>query len=197
MTAIDPRDLSPNDGYRLLTDLVVPRPIAWVSSQSPEGIVNLAPFSFFNVVDTDPMYLMISIGARENGEPKDTARNILANGEFVVNLVTEELMDAMNLTSLHYPPGDSELVAAGLTPAPSQRIAVPRVAEARASLECRLHSHQMLGRTTLVIGEVVLFNLADDLIDADGRLKDFLPVARMGSPAWYCRTRDRFEKPRP
>ena len=151
---IDPNLHSSADGYKLLTNLVVPRPIAWVSSQSPDGVINLAPFSFFNAIGSDPLYIIISVGQRDNGEDKDTAINILASREFVVNMVTEELFGAMNISAADFPAGESELEAAQLKTAPSVRIKVPRVAEAQASLECKLFSSQVLGSHTLIIGEV-------------------------------------------
>ena len=193
---IDPSRHSNADNYKLLTNLVVPRPIAWVTSVSREGIVNLAPFSFFNAVGSDPLYVVISIGMNDAGEPKDTANNILASGEFVVNLVTEELFDAMNVSAADFPATDSELEAAGLHTAPSAMIRVPRVAESRASMECRLFNTLPLGKNLLVIGEVVMFHVADHLIDQRLHIKDFAPLGRLGSPSFYCRTADRFDAPR-
>ena len=190
---IDPFSHSKADNYKLLTNLVVPRPIAWVSSQSPGGVVNLAPFSFFNAVGSDPLYLIVSIGDNDAGGPKDSARNIRASGEFVVNLVTEELFDAMNLTAADFPPEQSELEAAHLHAAPSVRIGAPRVAEAQASLECKLHSAQSLGANTLFIGEVVMFHVADHLLGPRLHIENFAPIGRLGSPSVYCRTTDRFD----
>lgn len=193
---IDPSSHSQADNYKLFTNLIVPRPIAWVTSQDANGVVNLAPFSFFNAIGSAPLYLVISVGPNESGGLKDTARNILANGEFVVNLVTEDLFEAMNLSAADFPPGTSELEAAGLHPAPSLKVQVPRVEEARAALECRLHSHQELGSNTLIIGEVVMFHVADHLIDDRLHIHGFEPIGRLGSPSVYCRTGDRFDVPR-
>lgn len=190
---IDPSLHSKADNYKLLTNLVVPRPIAWVTSQSESGIINLAPFSFFNAVGSDPLYVIISIGHNDAGESKDTAKNILANGEFVVNLVSEDLFDAMNISAADFPPGQSELLAAHLHSAPSVHIKVPRVAEAQASLECKLFSTQALGANTLFIGEVVMFHVADHLIDDHLHINNFAPIGRLGSPSVYCRTSDRFD----
>ena len=190
---IDPSTHSTADNYKLLTNLVVPRPIAWVTSQNQDGVINLAPFSFFNAIGADPMYLIISIGKNDAGEPKDTARNIQANGEFVVNLVTEELFDAMNISAADFPAGESELEAANLHVAPSLKIKTPRVAEAQASLECRLHSAQTLGANTLIIGEVVMFHIADHLLGPRLHIENFTPLGRLGSPSVYCRTTDRFD----
>jgi len=190
---IDPSLHSKADNYKLLTNLVVPRPIAWVSSQSQSGVINLAPFSFFNAVGSDPLYLIISIGDNDAGGPKDTARNIRASGEFVVNLVTEDLFDAMNISAADFPAEQSELEAAHLHAAPSARIKAPRVAEAQASLECKLFSAQSLGANTLFIGEVVMFHVADHLLGPRLHIENFAPIGRLGSPSVYCRTTDRFD----
>ncbi len=190
---IDPSLHSNADNYKLLTNLVVPRPIAWVSSLSQNGVINLAPFSFFNAVGANPLYLIISIGLNDAGKPKDTANNILASGEFVVNLVTEDLFDAMNISAADFPAEQSELKAANLHAAPSVRIKAPRVAEAQASLECKLFSAQALGANTLFIGEVVMFHVADHLIGPRLHVNNFAPIGRLGSPSVYCRTTDRFD----
>ena len=193
---IDPSQQSHATNYKLLTNLVVPRPIAWITSCNAAGVVNLAPFSFFNAVGAEPVYVMVSVGHNDAGELKDTARNIAANGEFVVHLVTEELFAAMNISAASFPPDISELSVAGLHTAPSSKVTVPRVAEAPVSLECRLHSTQVLGTTTLIIGEVVMFHVADHLLEERLRIKDFAPIGRLGSPSVYCRTTDRFDIPR-
>lgn len=190
---IDPALQAKADNYKLLTNLVVPRPIAWVSSLSASGVVNLAPFSFFNAVGSDPLYIIISVGHNDRGEPKDTAKNIRANGEFVVNLVTEDLFGAMNISAADFPADESELEAAHLHCAPSVHVKVPHVAEAQASLECKLFSEQALGANMLFIGEVVMFHVADQLIDSHMHINNFAPIGRLGSPSVYCRTTDRFD----
>jgi flavin reductase (DIM6/NTAB) family NADH-FMN oxidoreductase RutF len=190
---IDPALHSAPDNYKLLTNLVVPRPIAWVTSQNADGVVNLAPFSFFNAVSGNPIYLIISIGVNDAGEMKDTAKNILASGEFVVNMVTEELFDAMNVSAADFPAGESELEAANLHAAPSVKVKPPRVAESQASMECKLHSSQLLGSNTLIIGEVVMFHVADHLMGPRMYVNNFAPLGRLGSPSVYCRTTDRFD----
>jgi flavin reductase (DIM6/NTAB) family NADH-FMN oxidoreductase RutF len=190
---MDPALHSHADNYKVLTNLVVPRPIAWITSQSESGIINLAPFSFFNAVCGEPLYIVVGIGLNDAGEPKDTARNIRAGGEFVVNLVTEDLFGAMNLSAADFPAERSELDAAGLHAAPSLRVKVPRVAEAQASLECRLFSEQPLGASSLFIGEVVMFHVADHLVGPRFHIHDFAPIGRLGSPSVYCRTTDRFD----
>jgi flavin reductase (DIM6/NTAB) family NADH-FMN oxidoreductase RutF len=193
---IDPAGQTKADNYKLLTNLVVPRPIAWITSVDAQGVVNLAPFSFFNAVGADPLYVVVAIGKRDNGLPKDTARNIESRGEFVVNLVTEELLAAMNLSAADFPPDESEVAAAGLPTVPSARIAPPRLAQAQASLECRLFQALPLGSNRLFIGEVVMFQVADRLIGPRSHINDFAPIGRLGSPSMYCRTTDRFELPR-
>jgi flavin reductase (DIM6/NTAB) family NADH-FMN oxidoreductase RutF len=190
---IDPAQHSNADGYKLLTNLVVPRPIAWVTSRNANGLVNLAPFSFFNAVGSDPLYVVVSVGVNDKGEPKDTAKNIRASGEFVVNLVTEDLFDAMNTSAADFPPDQSELDAAGLHTAPSINISTPRVAEAQASLECRLYKAEPLGANTLFIGRVVMFHIADQLVGPRLHINNFAPLGRLGSPSYYCRTTDRFD----
>lgn len=193
---IDPAANTTADNYKLLTNLVVPRPIAWVTSQNEQGVINLAPFSFFNAVGNKPLFVIISIGKNEDGSDKDTARNITRSGEFAINLVTEELFNAMNISAANFPTDESELSAAGLHPAPSQRISVPHVAEAQASLECKLYSKQPLGNYTLFIGEVVMFHVADHLLGPRFYINNFAPIGRLGSPSMYCRTTDRFDVPR-
>jgi flavin reductase (DIM6/NTAB) family NADH-FMN oxidoreductase RutF len=180
---IDPALQTNADNYKLLTNLVVPRPIAWVTSQSETGIVNLAPFSFFNAVGSDPLYLIVRVGRRDTGE-------------FVVNLVTEDLFDAMNISAADFPPDQSELTAAGLHATPSLRVKPPRLAESKASLECKLYKAEPLGPNTLFIGEVVMFHVADELVGERFHINNFAPLGRLGSPSAYCRTTDRFEIPR-
>ncbi|MGA7594859.1 MAG: flavin reductase family protein [Gallionella sp.] len=193
---IDPIQHSGPDNYKLLTNLVVPRPIAWVTSQNAAGVINLAPFSFFNAVSGNPIFLIISVGVNDAGEKKDTAKNILAGGEFVVNMVTEELFDAMNVSAADFPFGESELAAAGLHAAPSVKVKPPRVAESQASMECKLHSTQQLGKNTLIVGEVVMFHVADHLMGPRMHVNGFAPIGRLGSPSVYCRSTDRFDVPR-
>ena len=190
---IDPALQTTANNYKVLTNLVVPRPIAWITSQSPCGVINLAPFSFFNAVSANPLYVIVSIGLNDAGQPKDTTNNILACGEFVVNLVTEDLFAAMNISAADFPPDRSELEVAGLHTAPSIHIKTPRVLEAEASLECKLHSTQLLGSYTLIIGEVVMFHVADRLMGPRLHINGFAPIGRLGSPSVYSRTTDRFD----
>jgi flavin reductase (DIM6/NTAB) family NADH-FMN oxidoreductase RutF len=193
---IDPAQNADADNYKLLTNVVVPRPIAWITSRSTSGVINLAPFSFFNAVGSRPLYVVVSIGLLDDGTPKDTARNIESCGEFVVNSVTEELLGAMNISAADFPPDQSELVAADLHTAPSAKIATPRLAAAQVSLECRLFKSQALGTNTLYIGEIVMFHVIDDLMGPRFHVNNFAPIGRLGSPSLYCRTTDRFDLPR-
>jgi flavin reductase (DIM6/NTAB) family NADH-FMN oxidoreductase RutF len=186
--------------YPLLVSLVTPRPIAWVTSLSPEGHLNAAPFSFFNALGANPPIIGFCPGDRDDGQPKDTARNIRATHDFVVNLVDEELAEAMNETSASVPYGQSELEAVGLTTAPSSVVKAPRIAEAPASLECTEWGTLQIGENRLIIGIVKRIHVREELIDPETlRIRDdrFRVIGRMASPHWYCRTRDRFEMVRP
>lgn len=198
---IDPSECAVLDVYKVLIGSVVPRPIAFVSTISPEGVLNLAPFSFFNAVCADPPMIVFATGNKRGGLPKDTLRNIQQTGEFVVNIVSETIAEAMNLTSGEYPPEIDEFQVSGLTPIPSERIRPPRVGESPVQMECRLHQLVTLSERprggSLIIGEVVLIHAADEVLD--GFKVDpaaLRAVARMGGDA-YCRTTDRFELPRP
>jgi flavin reductase (DIM6/NTAB) family NADH-FMN oxidoreductase RutF len=193
---IDPSQNTKLDNYKLLINLVVPRPIAWVTTINPAGSINLAPFSFFNAVGGDPMYVVIGIGNRNDGSPKDTARNIQSTGEFVVNLITEDLLDAMNISSVDFPPDESEVTAANLRTVPGIRVKTPRLEQSQASLECKLFRAETLGASTLIIGEVVMFHVADHLVGPRMQITNFAPIGRLGTPSTYCRTTDRFELPR-
>jgi flavin reductase (DIM6/NTAB) family NADH-FMN oxidoreductase RutF len=186
--------------YALLVSLVTPRPIAWITSVSAAGVVNAAPFSFFNVLGSTPPIVGVCPGNRDGETPKDTARNIRETHEFVVNLVDEGVADAMNRTSASLPYGDSELAGSGLTTAPSSLVRPPRILEAPASLECQEWGTIQIGDNRLVIGLVKRIHVRDELFDpATLRIKSelFHVIGRMASPNWYCRTRDRFEMVRP
>jgi len=186
--------------YAMLVSLVTPRPIAWVTTLGPDGVVNAAPFSFFNALGANPPIIGFCPGDREEGVPKDTARNIRLSHEFVVNLVDESVAEAMNITAASLPYGLSELKSAGLTTAPSSVVKPPRIAEAPASLECAEWGTLQIGGNRLIIGLVKLIYVRDELFDTKTmrvRTEDFQVVGRMASPHWYCRTRDRFEMIRP
>jgi flavin reductase (DIM6/NTAB) family NADH-FMN oxidoreductase RutF len=186
--------------YSVLASLVTPRPIAWVTTLSPDGVVNAAPFSFFNVLGANPPIVGFCPGDRPEGGPKDTARNIRATHEFVVNLVDEGGAEAMNLTAASLPYGADELAHAGLTTRAASLVRPPLIAEAPASLECAEWGTLEIGGNRLIIGLVKRVHVRDELLDAETlriRTERFLPVGRMASPDWYCRTGDRFEMKRP
>jgi len=177
---LDPRTLPTNLVYRFLISAVVPRPIAFVSSVGRDGGTNLAPFSYFNAVASEPPLVAISINNR-SGDPKDTLRNIQETREFVVNVVTEELLDAMVHTAGEWPREISEFGRSGLTPAASERVRPPYVRESPLQLECTLHQEVVLGNSTLVVGEVVLARVSDGLL-TDGRVDPakLRPIGRLG-----------------
>lgn len=186
--------------YPILASLVTPRPIAWVTTLGPEGVLNAAPFSFFNVLGADPPIVGFCPGDRPDGTPKDTARNIRLNHEFVVNLVDELLAEAMNRTAASLPYGQSELAGSGLTTVPSSVIKPPRIAEAPASLECREWGTLQIGDNRLIIGLVLRVHVRDELFDPAAlriRSEQLHLIGRLAVPHWYCRTRDRFEMRRP
>ena len=186
--------------YPILASLVTPRPIALVTTISADGRVNAAPFSFFNVFGANPPICALAPGDRDAGTPKDTARNIRATHEFVVNLVDESIGEAMNQCAASLPYGENELVRAGLTAAPSSVVKPPRIAEAPASLECTEWGTLQIGGNRVVVGLIKRLHLRDELFDSVKKRihadKLFL-IGRMASPHWYCKTRDRFEMKRP
>lgn len=186
--------------YPLLISLVTPRPIAFVTTLSPEGKINAAPFSFFNVLGAQPPIVAFAPGDRDNGTPKDTALNIRATHEFVVNLVDESIAQAMNKCAASLPYGENELVHAGLTTAPSSLVKPPRIVEAPASLECVEWGTLQIGNNRVIIGVVKRLHLREELYDAEKkrvRSEKFQVIGRMAAPHWYCHTRDRFEMIRP
>ncbi len=186
--------------YQILASLVTPRPIAWVTTLGPDGVVNAAPFSFFNVLGANPPILGFCPGDRDDGTPKDTVRNIRLSHEFVVNLVDEKIAEAMNRTAASLPYGVSEIQSASLTTAPSSVLKPPRIAESPASLECVEWGTLQIGGNRLIIGLVKRVHVRDELFDSQTqqiRSELFHVIGRMASPNWYCRTSDRFEMKRP
>jgi len=189
-----------DDAYMILAGLVTPRPIALTTTIDLEGRVNAAPFSFFNVLGDSPPIVGLCPGDRSPGVPKDTAQNIRLTQEFVVNLVDEAIAEKMNLCAASLPPGEDELLHAGLTAVLSRVVRPPRIAEAPASLECRCHSILEIGGNRLVIGEVLRVHVRDGILDPETWLVDpaaYHPIGRMQAPHWYARTRDMFELRRP
>jgi flavin reductase (DIM6/NTAB) family NADH-FMN oxidoreductase RutF len=193
--------LSPADIYKLMTSTITPRPIAWITSQDAQGRLNAAPFSFFNAFSADPPILGIGIGSRPEAEtpgPKDTWANIRATGAFVVQLVDEASVKAMNRTATPFPPGDSELAEADIETLPSTYVAPPRIASSPVAFECTLFQEIPLGeRNALILGRVLAMHLRPDaLADAD-RLhvatETLGLVGRMHGAGWYARTTDLFQ----
>lgn len=183
MPAIDSSTLPTRDAARLLMSIVVPRPIGWASTISAAGLLNLAPFSFFNAVESNPPMVMLSI-SRRKGDAKDTLRNIQETGEFVVNIADESLGGALMLTSGEYGSEVDEFEVAGLATAPSVTVRPPRVALAPAALEVKLTQVVPVSETgyTLVIGRVLYFHVRDGLLRENGLVDAQLlrPLARLG-----------------
>jgi flavin reductase (DIM6/NTAB) family NADH-FMN oxidoreductase RutF len=197
----DASTLSSRDAYRLMIGSVVPRPIAWVSTVSADGRGNLAPFSFFTAITAAPPTLCFSQSHRA-GRLKDTVRNIRETREFVVNVVNEDVAEAMNATSEETPPDVDELLVAKLTPAPSTLVGPHGVAEAPIRMECRLDRLVEVGGAdgaTLVLGQIVAWHIRDELFDAERlriRIDRLHAIGRMTGD-WYTRTHDQFEMVRP
>lgn len=194
-------ELKTQDRYKLLVSCVVPRPIAWVVTQSEDGALNAAPYSFFNVFAPDPPIVCIGIGGRRAGDVKDTGANIRTTGEFTVCLVNQATAQAMNVTAIDFGPEVDELAEAGLTPVPSTRVRPPRIAESPVALECRRFTTlEIANDRALVLGEVVAMHIADHAVLDPARCYVDTPaldlIGRMHGAGWYTRTTDRFELPR-
>jgi len=182
---IDPGTLEPRDAYGLVISCVVPRPIAWVSTRAADGALNAAPYSFFQALTTRPPLVMISGGHRRDGRRKDTRANIEETGEFVVNVVGEDSAQRMVDCSAAFEPEVSEFDEVGLEPAPSVKVAAPRIAECKVAMECRLDRVIEVGHGggAMVLGEIVWFHVADDVLNDDGKTVDptkLKPVGRLG-----------------
>jgi len=197
---IDYAALSPRERYKLMVGSLVPRPIALVSTWDLDGLPNAAPFSFFNAVSDDPPAIAIGVNSGIPGHVKDTARNIRATGEFIVNLVDEPLAEAMNICGVDLPPEISEFEAAGITPVPGVKVRAPRVKESPISFECRRIVNVEIGvGRNVIIGEIVFLHIRDDLIDAEKlhvRADRSGLIGRMHGLGWYARTTDLLEMPR-
>lgn len=188
--------------YKILTSTIVPRPIAWVTTVSADGVRNAAPFSFFNAMGKEPPLVAVGILGNDDGSLKDTARNILETGEFVVNLVTEDVVEAMNATSIAAPADVDELVLANLDVTPSIKVRPPRIANSHVAFECRLHTPlQFPSGQFVVIGEVVQAHVDDAfMLDAEKFYVDTPAlgmVGRMHGRGIYSRSNDMFELTRP
>ena len=201
---IDTAEISWIDGYRRLTEIVIPRPIALVGTVDPDGTTNLAPFSFFTVVSSNPPFVAFAPQRMgRTGAKKDTLRNIELVREFTVSVVTEEIAERVNACSAPLPYGDSEFEHSGLTPMAAQRVKAPLVAESPVGLECALEEVRTYGDSggagSLVVGRVVLMHIDPEVRDgAGGRINPerLRAVGRMGGSSW-CRTLDTFSLERP
>jgi flavin reductase (DIM6/NTAB) family NADH-FMN oxidoreductase RutF len=195
----DLAELSPSERYKLLGGLVVPRPIALVTTRDREGRHNAAPFSFFNVLAEEPPLVVLGLGVNTAGGAKDTTNNIRDSGEFVISLVDEAIAEAMNLCAIDVPPEISEIDLAGFSLLPSERVAPGRIAEAPVSMECRRYVTLQPGpERYIVLGEVVILHVRDGIVDPERLRIDrdaYAPIGRLFGGG-YVRTRDRFEMPR-
>lgn len=198
----DMEQLSADNRYKLLTATVTPRPIAWVTSKSVDGVVNAAPFSFFNVMGHEPPTVTLGLLRKADGGYKDTAANIMATGEFVINLVSEAMAESMNETCTNAPPEVDELQLAGLTAVPSIAVAPPRIAGCPVSFECRSLSSIVTGPCqVIVVATVLRVHIEDEfLLDAERCHVDtpaLKLVSRMHGSGWYARSTDLFQLARP
>ena len=193
--------ISPQAGYKLMLSTITPRPIAWVVSQDAQGVLNAAPFSFFNAFSGDPPVVGIGMGSHAPGRHRDTRRNIAETKEFVVNLVSEEAAAAMNITAIEFDMGVDELAQAQLETLPSTRVKPPRIAVSPVAMECTLLQVIELGPNNgLVLGRIVAMHVRDDLVlDAAKHYIDtpkLKLIGRMHGRGWYTRTSELFEMDR-
>lgn len=197
---IDPSNPGAYNLHELGASLIVPRPVAWISTVGPDGIFNAAPYSAFARVSSHPFIVCVSV-ARRKGEKKDTIRNIELTGDFVINVVNDDLARAMNKTAADYPYGVDEIKKAGLTALASEKVKSPRIGESPAAFECQVERIIELGQpgrgNSLVLGEVVLIHVKDGLLQGDVvRPEDLKPLGRLGGDL-YCHINDIFEMKRP
>jgi flavin reductase (DIM6/NTAB) family NADH-FMN oxidoreductase RutF len=186
-----------SDTYKLLVGLVAPRPIALITSLDEHGLLNAAPFSAYNYLCTDPPIVGVGVTNRpaDRFVPKDTASNIRRTGEFVVNVVTEDIAEKMNICATDFPAAMSEVEIAGFTVAPSQKVKPPRLAEAHAALECREYTTMEIGRSRIILGRVVAIYVEDRYVDPAGpyiKADELHSIGRMNGLGNYVRTRDAF-----
>jgi flavin reductase (DIM6/NTAB) family NADH-FMN oxidoreductase RutF len=187
--------------YKLLVSTITPRPIAWVVSQNAHGHLNAAPFSFFNAFSGDPPVVGFGTGSHEPGRHKDTRRNIAETREFVVNLVSEEAAEAMNVTAIEFEPNVSEIEQAQLATLPSLHVKPPRIAVSPVAMECELVQVVNLGPdNSLILGRVLAMHVHDEAVLDPGKNYIDTPklhlIGRMHGTGWYARTTDLFEMPR-
>ena len=192
---VNSHELDAEQTYKLLTGVVVPRPIAWITTRSAAGVVNLAPFSAFTFVSTKPPLLGVNIG-RKAGVRKDTAVNILAQGEFVVHIAHAPLVEPLHASAVEHPPEVSEVDLLGLQTSPSTHLKVPRLQAAPVAMECRFHSATPFGDTgaEFFVGEVLCWHVRDGLL-TQGKVDSFEldPLCRLGGP-WYATLGERLHQ---
>jgi flavin reductase (DIM6/NTAB) family NADH-FMN oxidoreductase RutF len=192
---LDFAQLTEYQRYKLMASLIVPRPIALVTSLGENGVVNAAPFSMFNMLGEDPPIVMLSINRkRDDGKVKDTARNILASKEYVVHLVDESVATRMHRCGAYLGPDESEIDHVGFTVTPSNAVRPPRIVEVPVAFECVLHEKLVTESRYILIGRILWMHARDDLIDLERyrvKLQNYFPVGRFGA-SFYTRTRDRF-----
>jgi flavin reductase (DIM6/NTAB) family NADH-FMN oxidoreductase RutF len=193
----DVSKITNHQAYNLLIGLVAPRPIAWITSLDLQGRLNAAPFSAYNYVGTDPPIVAIGVGNRPGPGVigKDTAQNIRNKREFVINVVNEAVAEAMVFCAIDFPAGVNELEMTGLRTAPSSVVSVPRILEAPASLECREITTMEIGRSRVILGQVVAFHIKDEFLDSAGpyiHAEKLHAVGRMNGLGAYVKTRDSF-----
>jgi flavin reductase (DIM6/NTAB) family NADH-FMN oxidoreductase RutF len=186
-----------NLAYKLMTGLIAPRPIALITSMDEKGRLNAAPFSAYSYLCSDPPIIGVGVQNRPDQElvPKDTARNIRRTGEFVVNIVTEDIAQQMNICATDFPAEMNELEMAGFTTAPSQLVKVPRIEQAHAALECREFTTLEIGKSRIILGRVVSIYVEDRFVEPAGpyiKAEDLHAVGRMNGLGNYVRTRDAF-----
>ncbi|HUG08284.1 MAG TPA: flavin reductase family protein [Acidimicrobiia bacterium] len=187
------------DSYKLLSGLVVPRPIGWIGTRREDGSNNLAPFSFFNVVSTNPPVVLFSAGSHSD-RPKDSSTIAEISGEFTVNIVSEDVVEAMSITSGSFTAVDDEFAIAGLTAVEGTKVSAPLVAESPANLECRVRRVIDLGgegRTKLVVGDVMVIHVEQSVLDGTRVDNDALRAVGRMAGTTYISTRDRFDVVRP
>ena len=194
------KDLSRQEASKLLHSTIMPRPIAFVTTLNPDGTTNAAPFSFFNVLCTQPAIVAIGFDGDGNAEDqfKDTARNIAANNEFVINLVDEPLVAAMNICSINFPSGMDETVQAGLDLVASQQVKAPRIANSPVQFECRVMQRvPLVAGRVIVLGEVIHIHVRDGIVNEKFHVdaEKLNIIGRMHGAGWYTRTSDRFQVP--
>lgn len=194
MTEVDFQSITSYQRYKLMASLIVPRPIALATTLGRNGVANAAPFSMFNMIGEDPPILMLSINRLQDGRLKDTAANILDNGEFVVHIPDESMADRMHACGASFPSDVSELAQVGLTPVASHTVKPPRIQEAPVAFECVLHEKLETPSRYVFIGRIQWLAAREGLIDTQAwrvNLRDFHPVGRFGA-SFYTRTNERF-----